>query len=865
MRQVGSLEYRFLGLVMTILLLAIASATVAVWQSARPFLINIQNDALVEQAEKTAAKMERVLGQNQQFLAYIASFPDVVGLAVGNVTDQGIVLDYLSSRNLSGPIDRISLYDVLEDEILRFAPKGTSAANYSDEEIQLYAIDMLNDASPTGQILSYGLDGTTYHFLSAIPILQKGHVEGVMIAESHFDREQLFQLSDLVSAISITGSDETDTAASEDTERVSSAIGDTGLAVVVVPNRATAFAAGKEMIGSVASWVAAVLIVPFALFALIGRKELVQPHIELQKSEELLRKQKKELSELAAVAEKASDAIVVTDLESRIVWANPAFQAISGRTPDEIIGRVPGKLLAGPDTDPKQIERIAAARRDRQPYRCELQIYDKAGRIYWISMSMSPLLNDQKEAYGFFAISRDITDGRRQRDALVQAKADIEAQALRDPLTDLPNRRALDRAVSDRLLSGSAPMTMVRIDLDHFKYVNDTLGHEAGDFALIETARILRSEIRSDDLAARVGGDEFVILLAPGATVATAVTLSERLRECIRLPMDFNGKPLQLGASFGVASDEGNWIDRDAVSVSADAALYLAKDKGRNRIEVYAPAVHRDVVEKRDLAAEIRLGIREREFVPFFQPQVDAETFEICGAETLARWANPRRGLLPPGLFLPIAEQLSVIEEIDEIVFESALTTLTELGDDGLSLPKVSFNVTAQRLTDPSILEIVRKLAPEGTTIAFEILESVLLEEKMADLSLSVDLLREFGIEIEIDDFGSGHASIIGLLRAAPDTMKIDQRLVAPLAHSKSYQQMVKSIVEIGRSQNIKIIAEGVETEAHALILRDLKVDCLQGYYFAKPMCAEDLRTYLQEHAAPGAHALRAVGGGKSA
>ncbi len=852
MKTLISLETRFFGLVAVILCVAVLGTTFAVSQSAKPFLVSLQREAINQNASKRAEKLDRMLAADLQFLEYIGSFPDVVALTVGNITNPLVVSDYLSQREYPNSVLRVELFDVLEDQLLDFRPRGVAGQAFTDNEFAETAEAVLNAPGAGDASLRILTSDLQTHVMVSAPVRYNGHVEGVLVAELAYPTATFSPASALVSASFVVHEPHSSEAGDATLGAVSAPVGDTGLSVVVVPDAGAAIEVGRDMIETVVIAVGLVLLLPFGLFALIGRNALLRPHVALRRSERLLQEQKTELSELAAVAENANDAIIVTDLGSRIRWVNPSFERLSERSASEVIGRVPGSFLQGAETDLNAKHRISKALKKREPIACDLLNYTKTGKPYWISLSISPLFRDDGEAYAFMAISRDITEQRAQRDALVAAKSEIEVQALLDPLTEMPNRRALDTALADRLRETSGNLTVIRIDLDHFKYVNDTLGHDAGDFALCEVARLIGEETRASDVAARIGGDEFVILLAPGSTTEIGIRISERLRALIRKPMSFKGKVLQLGASFGVASNDGDIIDRGEVSVSADAALYLAKDRGRNRIEVYAPALHSDVVEKRSLATEIRNGIRNREFVPFFQPQVDAKTFEITGAETLARWISPTRGVVSPGVFLPIAEQLSVVEDIDAIVFEEALSILAKLSDDGIGIPKVSFNVTAQRLTDQSILDIMQRLAPPGMKIAFEILESVLLEEKMSDFDLQMDLMREAGIEIEIDDFGSGHASIIGLLRSAPDTMKIDQRLIAPLTNSDSYQQMVRSIVQIGKSQDINVIAEGVETHAHATILRDLGVDFLQGYYFAKPMPAAELMNFLSNYRGTG-------------
>ncbi len=456
-------------------------------------------------------------------------------------------------------------------------------------------------------------------------------------------------------------------------------------------------------------------------------------------------------------------------------------------------------------------------------------------------------MNATNDCYGFVAISSNITHARRQREAIIAAKHAIEHQALHDPLTGLPNRRALDAALKLRGEGQGALATLVRIDLDHFKSVNDTMGHEAGDFTLSEVARILKEETKVGDLAVRVGGDEFVLLLGPGETSANGAALAARMLARIRAPKSFENKVVRVGASFGIASNEDGLLDFDELLIGADAALYEAKELGRNRVRLYTPELHTVVQTRRCLARELRRAVAQQEFEPFFQPQFDARTLEITGVETLARWRSPEFGLVLPERFLPIARQLSVLEEIDDVIFRKSIEQIEGLILEGLKIPKLSVNVTAERVHDPLVFEAVmahRHLVPE---IAFEILESVLVEEQTDQFRFGLDRLRDAGIRIEVDDFGSGHASIVGLMHLRPDAMKIDQRLVEPITVDPLACGILKSIVNMAGMMNLNVIAEGVETMEHAEILREIGVDSLQGYAFAKPMDIADLRKFMRQ------------------
>ena len=453
---------------------------------------------------------------------------------------------------------------------------------------------------------------------------------------------------------------------------------------------------------------------------------------------------------------------------------------------------------------------------------------------------------------------------RRHAEALAAAKQEVERQAREDSLTGLANRRGFEEALSARLapvtrLAPAAPIAriggpdhvvLLRADLDNFKYVNDVFGHAAGDGVLCHVARLLEAEIGPREVAARIGGDEFAILLAPGATEARATALAEAVRIRLRAAGPAIGR-MPVTASIGIAQGPIGAVDPDEILSYADTALYEAKAHGRDRVECFTPSIHARLLRNRRLAEELRAALENGEIEPFFQPQVSAQGRRLCGAEVLARWRRPDGSLRPPSEFLEIAHQLRLTSDIDAMVFDKATALVAEWAAAGQCPPKLSFNVSSQRMHESGLVEAARRLADCGPKVAFEILESTMIEEESQVFAFHIDALKEAGIGIEIDDFGSGHASLLGVLQAAPDTVKLDRRLVQPLLDSSRLQSMVRALVEIGRTLDIAVTAEGVETPAHADLLTELGCDTLQGYAFAPPLPASEFAALLGAQGAP--------------
>jgi diguanylate cyclase (GGDEF)-like protein/PAS domain S-box-containing protein len=441
--------------------------------------------------------------------------------------------------------------------------------------------------------------------------------------------------------------------------------------------------------------------------------------------------------------------------------------------------------------------------------------------------------------------------GARNRE-LEAAKAHIEHSALHDFLTGLPNRRFLDAQLMERAFRSeqSAEGTAIlHLDLDRFKQINDTLGHLAGDHMLQHTAKVLRESIADEDFVARIGGDEFVILSRHDGSTERLTDLAERIIRRMRDPVQFENHPCRIGASIGIAFASGSGVDPKQLLLNADLALYRAKNQGRNRFEYFSDDLQKDVIQTKRLSDEILAGLERGEFVPYYQLQFRAADLSVAGVETLARWQHPDRGLLTPDKFLQVAEDLDVVAAIDKMIMEKALIDHARWKNDGIDIAKVSVNVSARRLADPGLAGSLQDLDLADGALSFELLETIFLDDCDDAVSENLRQIRKLGIGIEIDDFGTGHASIVSLLKTGPGTLKIDRELIAPLTRTVEQRRLVGSIIEMGKSLGIKVVGEGVETMAHVRILKRLGCDILQGFALARPMAAEKIGDFVREGA----------------
>jgi len=472
---------------------------------------------------------------------------------------------------------------------------------------------------------------------------------------------------------------------------------------------------------------------------------------------------------------------------------------------------------------------------------------DTNGRVRLIGVNWDITADVERAA----ALERAKLLAEERSRALEQARARMEHASLHDSLTGLPNRRCLDIELSRHLTGGRGRggLTLLHIDLDRFKQINDTRGHAAGDAMLVHMAGLLRSSVRKGDMVARIGGDEFVVVLSPAPRRAAVDRLVARIIARASRPLVWEKQECRSGASIGIAEARGQVNPRQLL-VNADIALYKAKRAGRNGAAWFTDQMQAAIIATKQCADDILSGLERCEFVPAYQPQFDARTLEIVGVEALVRWHHPQRGLLPPDAFLPAAEELNAVGRIDGIVLEAALADLARWDEQGLHVPTVSVNVSARRLGDGNLLASLRALSIQPGRVAFELLESIFLDESDDAMADNIAAIRELGIAIDVDDFGSGHASILSLIRLNPNRLKIDRQIIKPIVDSHAQRRLVRSIVEIGKSQGIEVCAEGVESAAHVDILRDLGCDSLQGYYFARPMSADDFTTFLSDRRA---------------
>jgi diguanylate cyclase (GGDEF)-like protein/PAS domain S-box-containing protein len=560
------------------------------------------------------------------------------------------------------------------------------------------------------------------------------------------------------------------------------------------------------------------------------------------------------LSLLSATLDSTADGILVVDTEGSISQFNSQFSQM-WRLPDKLLeGRDDGAAvefvldqLVRPELFIAKVEELYAQPGAQSDDTLEF----KDGRVF--ERHSRPQQVDG-EIVGRVWSFRDVTDRHRLVNELAH-------QAFHDSLTGLANRALLRDRLEHALARSrrlAATVAVLFCDLDGFKMVNDTLGHDAGDVLLVEVARRLEHNLRDGDTAARLGGDEFAIVLDETTTEDTTA-LAQRLLDALRDPFVVNNREVFVPASIGIADNGADVLNADELLSRADIAMYAAKSRGRNRIELFEPTMQTELAARHELHGDLRHALQNDELIVHYQPLLDLETQTIESFEALVRWNHPTRGLVGPDEFIPIAEETGLIVDLGRFVLRAACrATMEWRALPGAENLNIGVNVSSQQLYDDMFVDDIRAALDDSglpaTALILELTESTLL----SDTSLvqeRLEALKHLGIRIALDDFGTGYSSL-AYLRAFPiDFLKIDQSFVNELSRESDDQGliMVRSIISIGHNLNLGVIAEGIEQTNQLDELRKAGCNTGQGYLFARPVPPEQIPDLLRSMAVPAA------------
>ncbi|MES2877222.1 MAG: EAL domain-containing protein [Pseudomonadota bacterium] len=526
------------------------------------------------------------------------------------------------------------------------------------------------------------------------------------------------------------------------------------------------------------------------------------------------------------------------------LYVSPACTEVSGYAPGEFFADagLMEKIIDPDDLQAWQLQGPAAAQADPAPLIFRIRAKDGSER--WIEHICKPVLDGGGRSLGQRGSHRDISQRRH-------AEERLDFFINRDPLTSLPNRALFHELLGHTLQRAERDQTqfaLLFIDLDNFKNINESLGHSLGDQLLIEAGQRLKVLLPDIDAIARIGGDEFNIILSHSEGSPWIDLTAQRIIDALARPFELDGTSVYVGASIGIALYPSDGLDAGTLQSNADAALHQAKLRGRGMLRFFSSEMTGRAKERLTLEADLRRAVERHELRLYYQPQVDLISGRIVGVEALVRWQHPLRGLIPPVEFIPLAEESGCIVPLGEWVLHTACRQIRQWSDAGLTLPQMAVNVSAVQLSRGSLIESVKAALQEsGITpgqLEIEITESSIMLDRDQSFKSLADL-KALGVSLSIDDFGTGYSSLAYLQQLEVHKLKVDMAFVRDMTTNSSNASIVKAVIAMGHSLGLEIIAEGVETPGQARYLRALQCDVMQGYLISKPLAADDMTRFL--------------------
>ncbi|RBP78300.1 EAL domain-containing protein [Marinomonas rhizomae] len=588
------------------------------------------------------------------------------------------------------------------------------------------------------------------------------------------------------------------------------------------------------------SWFSDVLILKWSFGLLVLAVLLVSTTFMILKNRQEYERGSNLL--LSEAMRNTANAIFITDSKGKIHWINQAFTYLTGYSLKEVRGKTPNILNSGYQ-DKRYFNALWRTVKSGQSWRGELINRDKHGRLISVNQIITPIKSAAGEIEHFIAVHEDIS-------ARKEAEEKASFLAKHDGLTGLANRHHFEEHLGELFHSCvQGNIGLIFIDLDRFKEINDTLGHEAGDVLLKRTANKLKQVLPDETILARLGGDEFALLVYPLVDVSDMSQLAKNIVATLATPFDYCGSKFAVTCSVGVAVSDIGKTDASTLLRQADMAMYRAKQEGRNTYQLFDQSMAEVMKHRVYLQQELDASMCTGEgFSLHFQPQVDAQTYEVVGAEVLFRWQRKSGENISPGELIPILEESGQIVALGKWIIEASCKQLCEWRELGLDLGKVAINISPVQLSSSNVaddlLAVMNKYNIPSSAMSVEFTETALLVSSPI-LTYNLTRFGEEGITIAIDDFGTGYCSLAYLKRLDAHYLKIDQSFIAGIGHNEADESIVLATIAMAKGLKMYVIAEGVETQTQINFLIKHQCDILQGYFFGKPMPAPDYQSYL--------------------
>jgi diguanylate cyclase (GGDEF)-like protein/PAS domain S-box-containing protein len=559
------------------------------------------------------------------------------------------------------------------------------------------------------------------------------------------------------------------------------------------------------------------------------------------------------------------DAVMSTDVDARVTYLNTVAEALTGWSRKEAAGRPVTEVFRVIDATTRKPAPIPIALAIRENKTVVLStncvLVRRDGLEAAIEDSTAPIHDRGGQVTGAVMVFHDVSIARAMTSKMLHL-------AQHDTLTDLPNRILFSSRLTEAIAAAyryRRKLAVLFLDLDRFKHINDSLGHVIADRVLQSVASRLQACVRASDTVARQGGDEFVILLSEVARAQDAAVSAEKILQAVGSLHRIDGHDLHLTASIGIVTYPDDGTEAEALIKHADFAMYHAKDTGRNNYQFFKPEMNLLAVERQSLEVDLRQALENREFELHYQPKVNLQTGSITGVEALIRWHHPRRGLVSPAQFIPIAEACGVIVPIGRWVLREACRQARAWRDAGLPPLRIAVNVSARELREKdfvaAVLAALTDTGVEPACLELELTESFLMQDATVTGAV-LQALKDLGVMLALDDFGTGYSSLSHLRRFPIDTLKIDQSFVRDLATDADDASIVNAVISMGESLNMRVVAEGVETRDQVAFLQQHGCPVGQGYYFGRPVLAGQLTPLLRANFAEPAVATTGFGEG---
>ena len=548
---------------------------------------------------------------------------------------------------------------------------------------------------------------------------------------------------------------------------------------------------------------------------------------------------------LSSAVEQSQSGVVIADCSGIIEYVNPRYTQITGYSNAEAVGRIAELMNNEQLTDPNNLT-MQEAMQLGSSWETFMVSSRKNGERFWQQVTASPIHDDLGALSHIVLNIEDISER-------VETQAQMEQLAFYDPLTGLENRRLFKDRLEQSLKHvrrSKKSMALLFIDLDQFKRINDTLGHDAGDELLTTVARRLRECVREEDIVARLGGDEFTILLADISHADDAGLVARKILLALTEPIQLGAQEVTVSGSIGITIAPEDSMNASVLMRNADLAMYRAKDQGRDNFQFFTDDMNIESQARMSLENELRLAVSNRDFVVFFQPQINLADNQICGFEALVRWRHEQVDLIPPDRFIPVAEETGLIIQVGELVLRQACAQIKALQVAGLHGYTFAVNLSARQFRDSNLVSLVREVLTETQLeprwLELEITESMLMDNIEQAIEILTEL-KKLGVTVTIDDFGTGYSSLSYLTQLPVDKLKVDRSFVSNLPESARHTAITTAIIAMAQRLKLQVVAEGVETASQANFLLDNQCNILQGFLFSPPVNPESLDQTLTQ------------------